>query len=138
MAVVFWPDSGYRDELRKKVTAALQIDSLDLDPVDAPTRELLSRLIREHMRHHLRPILAAVGFMFLVSGTTIAFAKLIEPILDGVFEAGDESIILPIALALVTIGLIRGLAVFGQRMTMATASPSAASIKTSSSLGWRR
>jgi len=100
----------------------LRINRFEDDPVDLPTRVLLSRLLRDYMRHHLRPIAAAVACMFLVSGTTIAFAKLIEPILDGVFEDRNESIIIPVALALVAIGVFRGLAVFGQNMLMSKAS----------------
>jgi subfamily B ATP-binding cassette protein MsbA len=100
----------------------LQIDPLNKTQVDASTRELLSRLMSVYMRHHVRTICGAIACMVVVAGSTIAFAKLIEPILDGVFDNQNENVIIPIALVLVAIGVCRGFATFGQNMLMARAS----------------
>ncbi len=83
---------------------------------------MLGRLYRDYMRPQMRLVSAAIVCMVLAAGATIALAKLIEPILDDVFQQGDDSVIVPLALGLIFIGVLRGIGVFGQSMFMARAS----------------
>ncbi|MCP4329035.1 MAG: ABC transporter ATP-binding protein [Alphaproteobacteria bacterium] len=60
--------------------------------------------------------------MLMASGATILLAKMIEPMLDRIFDRQDSTFVLPIAGALIAIGIMRGIGVYGQTMLMAQVS----------------
>lgn len=84
----------------------------------ASTRELLGRLYRDHIRHYRRYLGLAVVAMVIAAASTAAFAKLIEPILDEIFIAKNEAALWPIALLVVMVFVIRGLASYAEALLM--------------------
>ncbi len=82
------------------------------------TRVLAARLIREHVRPELRRIAFALLCMAVVAATTAALAKLMEPILDQVFAEGSWDRLVTIALTVLVIFVVKGLAGYGQAVAM--------------------
>ena len=83
------------------------------------TRVLVGRLLRAHVRPQLGRILAALLCMAVVAVTTAAFTQLMKPIINDVFVARREEMLLPIALAALAVFLAKGLATYGQTVLMA-------------------
>jgi ATP-binding cassette, subfamily B, bacterial MsbA len=80
--------------------------------------ELIKRLLREHLRPHLGRFALAVMFMTLGAAMTGAMAKLMEPIIDQVFQARDYQRLILVAIAVFTVFLLRGLATYGHSLLM--------------------
>ncbi|HMB78364.1 MAG TPA: ABC transporter transmembrane domain-containing protein, partial [Kiloniellaceae bacterium] len=96
---------------------------IDADPARAAppqsTRALVGRLLRAHVRPQLWRILAALFCMAVVALTTAAFTQLMKPIINDVFVARREEMLLPIAGAALAVFLAKGLATYGQTVLMA-------------------
>jgi subfamily B ATP-binding cassette protein MsbA len=84
----------------------------------APNGVLLRRLLRDHVRPHVGTILVALVFMALTAAATAALAKLMEPVLDRVFQARDASALKTIGLAVLAVFVVKGLATYGQAVAM--------------------
>jgi ATP-binding cassette, subfamily B, bacterial MsbA len=82
------------------------------------TRQLFARLFRDHIRHYRGYLLLAVLAMMVAAGATAGFAKLIEPILDDIFIAKNAAALWPIALAVVGVFVLRGLANYAEAVCM--------------------
>ena len=91
------------------------------DPSQPPgsTRQLLVRLVREHVRPHLGRLLLAGLCMVLAAGATAALAYLMEPVLDEIFLEKDRTLLVVVPAAVIGITLIRGVATYGQGVLMA-------------------
>ena len=87
-------------------------------PVPVASHLLVRRLLREHIRPHLPLILLALVFMALAAAATAALAKLMEPVLDQVFQARDSSALKTIGLAVFGVFAVKGLATYGQAVAM--------------------
>ena len=85
---------------------------------DAPTRLLVGRLVREHVRPYLGRLLSAVGCMALVAAATAANAWLMQPVLDEVFLNRNEKMLIIVPVAVIAIALIKGGAAYGQAVQM--------------------
>ncbi|MDE0049772.1 MAG: ABC transporter transmembrane domain-containing protein [Rhodospirillales bacterium] len=83
------------------------------------TRQLLVRLVREHVRPHLGRLVLAVFCMVLAAGATAALAYLMEPVLDEIFLEKDRTLLIVVPVAVIVITLIRGVATYGQAVLMA-------------------
>ena len=89
---------------------------------DAPqkTSELVGRLIRDYVRHHIPRMLLAALFMIIVAGTTALNAWILEPVFDQVFLDRNQDMLLLIPLAVIAIALVKGIATFAQAYLMST------------------
>src|SRR3546814_12327385 len=74
--------------------------------------------MREHVWKYWPRLLATIVCMALVAGTTVAMARLMQPIIDDVFIAKDRTLLLPIASAVFAVFLIKGLATYGQSVLL--------------------
>ncbi len=83
------------------------------------TRDLLVRLIREHVRPHLRRLGLAMLLMAIVAGSTAALAYLMEPVMDDVFEKQDREMLIAVPIAILVVTLIKGAATYGQAVLLA-------------------
>lgn len=91
-----------------------------MPPLNRSTWSLVKRLAGDYMRPHLRKITLAVFFMLLSAGMTALFAKLIEPVLDEVLVNRQERLIVPMALAVLLIFTINGVATYIHSVVMNT------------------
>jgi len=82
------------------------------------TAALVSRLVREQVRPHFGRLSFSVICMGLVAGATAANAWLMQPMLDKVFLERDETMLWLIPLIVFVIAVVKGLATYGQSVTM--------------------
>jgi len=90
--------------------------------VHQPTSAIVGRLYREHIRPYLGQMVLAVVMMALVAATTAAYAWLVQPILDEIFIAKENSKLLAITAAVVVVFAVKGLADYTQTVIMARVS----------------
>ncbi len=88
-------------------------------PVHASTASLLGRLFRESMRGYARWFFAALACMALMAAATAASAWLMEPVVNDIFVNRDETMLMPVGLAVFAVFIIKGLANYGQATLMA-------------------
>jgi subfamily B ATP-binding cassette protein MsbA len=82
------------------------------------TLPLLRRLLRDHVRQHWPRLLAAFACMAVVAASTACNAWLMQPMLDRVFVARDETLLYVIPVAIVALALAKGFADYGQSVLM--------------------
>src|SRR5690606_5482487 len=82
------------------------------------SRKLLGRLWRDHIRHYTLRLLAALGCMVLVAGSTAAIAYIMKPVIDDVFVNRDSDMLVTISFAILATFMVKGLATFGQTTLM--------------------
>ncbi|MBT5432569.1 MAG: ABC transporter ATP-binding protein [Rhodospirillaceae bacterium] len=87
-----------------------------------PTRQIVGRLMREHIKGYIPQMLLAVLFMALVAATTAAYAWMVQPILDEVFIDKDHSRLMLITVAVLVVFVVKGLADYAQTVIMARVS----------------
>ncbi|MAO55722.1 MAG: ABC transporter permease, partial [Rhodospirillaceae bacterium] len=88
-------------------------------PAHASTASLLGRLLKESMRGYMRWFMAALVCMAVMAGATALSAWLMEPVVNDIFVNRDESMLMPVGLAVFAVFIIKGLANFGQATLMA-------------------
>ncbi|MFQ6018884.1 MAG: ABC transporter ATP-binding protein [Kiloniellaceae bacterium] len=86
--------------------------------LDEATQRLVGRLVRDYLRPHIGRILVALVCMVVVAASTAAFTQLIKPIIDDIFLAKREEMLLPIALAALIVFAAKGFATYGQAVLM--------------------
>ncbi len=89
-------------------------------PEQSPTktRFLVTRLLRDYVRPHSVRIALALVCMGIVAASTVMLAKQIEPIIDDIFLKQRKDLLLPVAVGVLIIFFIKGLATFGQAVLM--------------------
>jgi len=85
---------------------------------NSPAKDLIRRLFRDYLRHHVGKIVVGVSCMILVALATGTQAKLIQPALDKVLVEGDDSLILVLPLAFLCVSVLKGFASYGQAVMM--------------------
>ncbi|HXQ64950.1 MAG TPA: ABC transporter permease, partial [Alphaproteobacteria bacterium] len=85
---------------------------------DATTLSLVRRLARDQIKPQVPRLLFALLCMAIAAGMTGTLAKLTEPILDDVFRSGRPERLSEIALIVLATFVIKGLATYGQAVTM--------------------
>ncbi len=80
---------------------------------------LVRRLVRDNLRHYWRQLALALFCMAVVSLTTALSAYLMEPIVNDVFIAENESMLWWVSGAVFFTFLAKGLASYGQSLLMA-------------------
>ena len=84
----------------------------------ASTRALVGRLLREHVRPYAGRLGLALILMAMVAGATATLAKLMEPVLDQVFTARDPAALREVALLVLVVFTVKGLASYGEAVVM--------------------
>ncbi|MBL8690065.1 MAG: ATP-binding cassette domain-containing protein [Rhodospirillaceae bacterium] len=79
---------------------------------------LFRRLLSENVRPEVGWLALAFLFMVLVALSTAALAKLMEPVLDQVFTQRDRSRLLEVALSVLAVFVVKGLATYAQAVLM--------------------
>lgn len=79
---------------------------------------LVRRLFVTYVRPHMGSLILAMLLMFIAAAMTGAMAKLMEPIIDKVFTAKDQSALWPVAFGVMAVFIIRGLATYGHTVMM--------------------
>ncbi len=79
---------------------------------------LTRRLIGGYIKPYLKYVAVAVFFMLIGAGMTAAFAKLIQPVLDDVLTAKDQSQLYLIAGMMASAFIIRGIATYIHTVVM--------------------
>ena len=87
-----------------------------------PTRTIVERIVREHVRRYIPRILLAIAFMGVVAATTAGYAYMVQPILDEVFIEKDRTQLLWISMAAFSLFLAKGLSEYAQAVIMARVS----------------
>ena len=82
------------------------------------SKELLAWLWRDYLRKHLRLMLLAVFFMVIEGSTLGALARLMEPMFDRVFVAGDRDALVWVGLAVIGIFVLRAVAGVSQKVLL--------------------
>jgi len=79
---------------------------------------LVRRLFVQYVRPHMGSLALAMLLMFVAAAMTGVMAKLMEPIIDKVFTAKDQAALWPVAVGVMTVFVIRGLATYGHTVLM--------------------
>lgn len=87
-------------------------------PADGTTRAIVARLVREHVRSHLWPLVAAAVLMAVAAGATAANAWLMQPVLDDVFLKRDNALLYLVPAALLAMSVVKGVASYAQEVLM--------------------
>ncbi|MEN8194885.1 MAG: ABC transporter transmembrane domain-containing protein [Pseudomonadota bacterium] len=85
---------------------------------EQPPWQLVKRLWRDYLRHHLGKIAAAMLFMILAAAATGAQAWMVKPALDELLVEGNEELLWILPVAFIGIVLVKGLATYGQAVLM--------------------
>lgn len=83
------------------------------------TRDLLARLLRQYVRPHLPRLSLAIFLMVIAAGGNAALARLMQPVLDDVFEKHDSDMLLLVTILVIVVSLAKGAATYGQTVLMA-------------------
>ncbi len=83
---------------------------------------LIKRLACQYLKPYWFKQVIAFIFMAIAAAMTAAFAKLIEPTINKIFQAEDSSMIMLVALALFGVFFVRGIATYIHTLIMATIS----------------
>jgi subfamily B ATP-binding cassette protein MsbA len=84
------------------------------------TPRLVRRLVGDFLRPYLWRMAVALLCMALTAGATAANAWLMQPMLDRVFVGHDEKLLVVIAIAVIGLALVKGLADYWQSVLMTT------------------
>ncbi len=76
------------------------------------SRALIRRLAKTYLKPYVPTLSISVGLMVIAAAMTGAMAKLMEPVIDDVFTAQDESMLWPVAIAVFLTFAIRGIATY--------------------------
>ncbi len=87
-------------------------------PRMTPSAVLIKRVAKTYVLRHWARVLAALALMLLGAGLTGSMAKLMEPIIDKVFNSHDGSMLWPVAMLVFVVFNLRGFATYGQAVTL--------------------
>jgi subfamily B ATP-binding cassette protein MsbA len=85
---------------------------------DGRTRTLMSRLLRRHVRPQSWRILLALACMAAAAAATAALAYQMEPVIDRVFAEGNRDALLTVAVTVLAIFVVKGIATYGEAAIM--------------------
>ena len=82
------------------------------------SRQLLHWLWRDYLRKHMGLLAVAIFFMMIEGATLGALARLMEPMFDQVFVAGQRNMLMVVGLVLVGIFVLRAIAGVAQKVLL--------------------
>ncbi|MFO1067373.1 MAG: ABC transporter ATP-binding protein [Geminicoccaceae bacterium] len=83
-----------------------------------PALTLIRRLAADHLRGQRAGLVLTFAFMLVASAATAGQAWLMQPVLDRIFLDHDRTMLLLLPAALIGLGLVKGLASYGQDVMM--------------------
>lgn len=86
--------------------------------VDAPTRQLASRLLKEHVMPYRARFFFAIIFMILAAAANGAIPFILQPVFDDVFYKGNPDLLFWISGSVFVAFALRGFASYGEAITM--------------------
>lgn len=89
--------------------------------LDHSSRTLVRRLLRDSVRPYLMRIGLAFVCMAVVAAATATGVWLLEPVVNGIFVERQEDLLVPLAAAMLTAFIVRGLAGYGQALLLGNA-----------------
>lgn len=104
------------------LTNDVTLSGAGVAPVHISSRVLLVRLWRETLGPHKMRFAAAIVCMVLVAGSQAMSAWLMRSIVDSVFIAKNTLLLWPVAGAVLATFTVKGLATYGQGVTMSSIS----------------
>lgn len=96
--------------------------SQDLQSGHYSTVSMMRRIFSSYLRPYLGTLLLALVFMIVSAGMTGVVAKLLQPVMDNVLGGDDTALILPFALGVMGIFVLRGGATYAHVLLMNTVS----------------
>lgn len=87
-------------------------------PLHTASWPLIRRVLRVYVQPYVGKLGAALLLMLIAAAMTGAMAKLMEPIIDKVFTERDQSMLWPVAGAVMLVFVVRGLATYGHTVMM--------------------
>ncbi|MEK9672369.1 MAG: ABC transporter transmembrane domain-containing protein [Rhodospirillaceae bacterium] len=94
--------------------------ALDKQPIrHTSTADLMRRLFRESIRGYGRWFAAALTCMAVMAGATAMSAWLMEPVVNDIFINRDRTMLMPVAVAVLVVFFVKGIANYGQATLMA-------------------
>jgi subfamily B ATP-binding cassette protein MsbA len=85
---------------------------------DKATISLVSRLWREHMKAYRWYVIMGLVCMAIAPLTTVALAKMLQPLFDDVFMARNEGMLIQLALLVLGVFILKGASGFGESVSM--------------------
>ena len=82
------------------------------------TLSMMKRIMNSYLRHHVGTLLLAVVFMIVAAAMTAAVAKLLQPIMDDVLSADNTESIVPFALIVMCVFIVRGISTYVHTILM--------------------
>lgn len=79
---------------------------------------LIWRMVRTYIRPHGAQVFWALMMMLISAAMTGAMAKLLEPVIDKVFDAKDKTMLWPVAIAVFAVFAIRGFSTYAQTVIL--------------------
>lgn len=81
-------------------------------------KEIIGRLLREHIVPYRRKLFVAVSCMVIVASCTALNAWMIQPVMDQIFVEKNQNMLVPISLAVFAITLVGAVANYGNTLSM--------------------
>ncbi|KZD11032.1 ABC transporter ATP-binding protein [Oceanibaculum pacificum] len=97
-----------------KIIAGTKLEKV----LNQSTKDLVTRLLREHVRQYAGKFVLALIMMVIVAVSTASLAKLMEPVLDEVFTEKNRGQLAWVAGLVLATFVIKGLANYGQQVVM--------------------
>src|SRR5689334_7994742 len=85
---------------------------------DKASVSLVSRLWREHIKPYKWYVVMGFVCMACAALTTASLAKMLQPLFDDVFMARNETMLLQVALIVLSVFILKGISGFGESLFM--------------------
>lgn len=82
------------------------------------TLSMMKRIANNYLALHKKTLAIAIFFMAIAAGMTAAIAKLLQPIMDEVLGGDDTSMIIPFALLVMSVFIVRGISTYAHTILM--------------------
>tara|TARA_Y100001934_G_C12340239_1_gene769795 strand:+ start:462 stop:2231 length:1770 start_codon:yes stop_codon:yes gene_type:complete len=86
--------------------------------IKTSTHALLKRIVRDYLSNYKFLFSMSLICMLISAAMTAALAKLMEPMIDEVFTAKDQSMLLPVSVMIFGAFLLRGFSTYGHTVLM--------------------
>lgn len=80
------------------------------------SKELVKRLLNDFISKYYKELALSIMFMIIVAATTALHAWMMKPILDKIFTERNASLLIPIAVGLFSISVIKGFSTYFQQL----------------------
>jgi len=80
------------------------------------SKDLVKRLLNDFISKYYKELALSIVFMVIVAATTALHAWMMKPILDKIFTERNSSLLIPIAVGLFSISVIKGLSTYFQQL----------------------